>query len=60
MTIITHHVHPPIPTKAYDWAATLDGYDGAPDATGIYSFVGHGETEQEAIDSLKEQIEEAK
>lgn len=58
MTIITNFDYPPIPVRSFDWSAVLDGYDGAPDATGIYSMVGHGATEQEAIDDLKEQIEE--
>ena len=34
------------------WTATLDGYDGAPDATGPYSCVGRAEDEVDAIVDL--------
>lgn len=42
----------------YGWCATLDGYDGAPDAKGIYSLQGHGSTEENAIESLLFRISE--
>lgn len=50
-TINTTHVKPPIPTRAWDYSAVLDGYDaGDP--------MGWGETEQAAIDDLLQQLEE--
>lgn len=48
--IITHFVYPPIPIRNYDWSATLDGYEGG-------DPIGYGKTEQEAIDDLKELLE---
>jgi hypothetical protein len=50
MKIITSHDYPPIPVRHLDWSAYLDGQE----ETGPY---GHGATEQEAIDNLKEQLE---
>ena len=45
--IITHPICPPVPIRSYDWQATREDYDlGDP--------VGHGETEEEAIQDLKE------
>lgn len=38
--------------------ASLDGYDGAPDATGPYSLTGWGATPQAAIDDLTLQLDE--
>jgi hypothetical protein len=55
-TIHTEHDFPPIPLRSYDWSACLSDYDGAPDAG--WQPVGHGRTEQEAIDDLLRQIEE--
>jgi len=47
----TEYVHPPIPTRDYDWAAALDGYEpGEP--------LGQGPTEADAIYDLFLQIEE--
>jgi hypothetical protein len=43
--IITKYDPPPIPFRECDWSAVFDGYDlGDP--------VGHGLTEQDAIDDL--------
>lgn len=40
---------PPIPTQAFDWSATADGYEpGSP--------IGYGPTEQDAIDDLIDQL----
>lgn len=40
-----------------DWTAIdSDSYDGAPDST--TNFIGRGETEEEAIDDLKNILEE--
>lgn len=52
MKIITTHVFPPIPIRSYDWCAHLDGQeeDGPQ---------GWGSTKQDAVDDLKDQIEEA-
>jgi hypothetical protein len=55
--IRTNHDYPPIPVRQFDWSAIDDDtYDGADDSS---CPVGHGATEQEAIDDLLEQIEEA-
>lgn len=52
MKIKTDHWVKPIPTRAFDWQAYDDDtYDG-PGCP-----IGHGATEQEAIDDLLEQIE---
>jgi hypothetical protein len=51
MKIITDNVYPPIPIRCFDWCAYLDGQEEG--------LVGCGETEQAAIDDLKQQIEEA-
>jgi len=53
MKIITSFEYPPIPNRNYDWSAVSDNYDGEPE-----SPVGWGSTEQEAINSLKIQLEE--
>lgn len=55
-TIETEFDLKPIPDRSFDWQATLDTYDGAPDAG--YQPVGFGRTEQEAIDAILEDIEE--
>lgn len=47
--IITAHVFPPIPWRHFDWQAYYDG-DEPDDDGGM--CVGHGATEQEAIDDL--------
>lgn len=55
--ISTHFDFPPIPVRSFDWSAVDDAtYDGADDSN---CPVGHGATEQDAIDDLLEQIEEA-
>ena len=54
--IVTSFDYPPIPVRCFDWSAVTENYDGAPDAG--WQPVGHGATEQEAIDDLLEQIEE--
>ncbi len=53
MKIKTHFVYPPIPCRNFDWSAVDDDtYDmGAP--------IGHGATEQEAIEDLLDQLEDA-
>ena len=51
LKITTTHNPPPIPLRCFDWSATLADYDeGDP--------VGHGATEAEAIEDLKEQLED--
>jgi len=49
--IVTNFDYPPIPIRQFDWSAidddTYDG-EGCP--------IGHGATEQEAIDDLLDQI----
>jgi len=50
LKIITSHDYPPIPVRNLDWSACID----VQEETGTY---GHGATEQEAIDDLKEQLE---
>jgi hypothetical protein len=49
MKIITHYDPKPIPTRAYDWIACDENYEGG-------NRYGVGSTEQEAIDDLKEQL----
>lgn len=48
--IRTEHVKPPIPTRAWDYSAVLDDYEGG-------DPMGWGSTEQAAIDDLLEQLE---
>lgn len=43
--IITNYDYPPIPNRNYDWSATRDNYDEG-------DLIGHGKTEQMAIDDL--------
>jgi len=50
--INTHYECAPIPMRGFDWVATFDDYDGAPDSQ---CPIGKGATEQEAIDDLLEQ-----
>lgn len=51
LKIRTSCVCPPIPIRNFDWQAVDDNtYDGPG------SPIGHGKTEQEAIDDLLEQI----
>jgi len=53
MKIVTSCVCPPIPIRSYDWCAYDDDtYDGSSGQT-----IGHGATEQEAIEDLLEQID---
>jgi hypothetical protein len=57
MKIKTSFVYPPIPIRCFDWSAIDDDtYDGAEDS---HCPIGTGATEQEAIDDLLRQIEEA-
>lgn len=55
MKIKTHFVYPPIPVRSFDWQAwddnTYDG-EGCP--------LGHGATEQEAIDDLIEKSQSSR
>ena len=48
--IIVTHIYPPIPDRGYDWHATTDNYDGAPDAGP--QFEGWGPTKREALNNL--------
>ena len=53
--IVTQFVYPPIPIRQFDWSAIDDdSYDGADDSS---CPVGHGATEQDAIDDLLEQLD---
>jgi hypothetical protein len=52
MTIITQFVYPPIPLRNLDWSAVTDNYEGG-------DPMGWGETEQEAIADLQNQLNEA-
>lgn len=49
--ILTEYVYPPIPTRECDWQAVTENYDGPG------SPIGHGRTEQAAIDDLLEQLQ---
>lgn len=53
--INTDHITPPIPTTDYDWRATFDDYDGAPDS---HCPIGYGPTERAAVDDLLDQHQE--
>ena len=47
--IETHYFAKPIPDRSYDWSATTANYEpGDP--------IGYGETEQDAIEDLLEQL----
>lgn len=50
--IITSHVFPPIPIRAFDWCAYVDGTEES-------GLRGWGRTEQEAINDLTVLIDEA-
>lgn len=50
MKIITQHIYPPIPDRSHDWQACLEDWD-------IGDKIGYGATEEEAIEDLKEQLE---
>jgi hypothetical protein len=57
----TSFEYPPIPIRDMDWSAVDDStYDADCDEDGFFSTcpIGRGETEQEAIADLLEQIEE--
>ncbi len=62
MKIITHFYMPPIPIRTFDWSAVTDNYDCDCDEDGYFSThpIGFGETEQAAIDDLKEQLDDLK
>ena len=49
--IQTSHVCPPVPFRGFDWCATLEGYGGE-----YCEPIGHGKTEDEAIENLYEEI----
>lgn len=63
MEIRTNFDYPPIPNRNMDWSAWIDGsidpdWDGESEQfvqPGL--CVGHGRTEQEAIEDLKSQIQ---
>lgn len=43
--VVTSNPRPPVPSRAFDWSAVFEGYEPG-------DSIGHGETEQEAIDWL--------
>ena len=47
----TTFYYPPIPQRGWDWSATSDDYEPG-------DSIGHGPTEQAAIDDLNEQLKE--
>jgi len=59
--ISTNFDYPPIPVRGFDWSAVTDDYDCDCDQDGFFSMcpIGHGATEQEAIDDLTEQLADA-
>lgn len=60
LNIRTTHEFPPIPIRSMDWSAIDDDtYDVDCDQDGFFSTspVGHGATEQEAINDLLQQME---
>ena len=58
--IHTSFDYPPIPVRSFDWSAVTDNYDCDCDQDGFFSScpIGHGATEQEAINDLIEQLRE--
>jgi hypothetical protein len=56
--IHTSFDYPPISVRTFDWSAVTDDYDCDCDQDGFFSTcpVGHGATEQDAIEDLLEQI----
>ncbi len=50
MNIVTFYSPPPIPIRGFDWVATFEDYEGG-------EPIGYGETEEEAVLDLKEQVE---
>jgi len=50
--IRTVHEYPPIPSRNYDWSAAREDYDEG-------DLIGHGRTEQAAIDDLRQQEKDA-
>lgn len=56
--IRTDHVYPPIPVRDFDWQAMRDD-DEPSDGETRDPPCGHGATEQEAIQDLIDQLEEA-
>jgi len=50
--IVTNNIYPPIPDRRFDWSAVTDNYE--PDCP-----IGYGRTEQEAIDDLLKQMDDA-
>ena len=49
MNTVTTFVNPPIPSRNFDWSATLEGYEGG-------DVIGYGRTEALAINALKESL----
>ena len=49
--IISSFIHPPIPSRKYDWESVFEDYDEG-------DLIGHGETKQESIKDLKQQKNE--
>ena len=58
-TVSTEYWPKPDPCRDFDWSAIDDNtYDGAPDSS-TRNQIGYGRTEQDAIDDLIAQLEEA-
>jgi hypothetical protein len=52
LRIRTDFIFPPIPNRRFDWSAIDDDtYDGAEDSSNRFE-IGHGETEEAAIQDL--------
>lgn len=49
MKIVTHNVCPPIPSRSFDWSATLDNYEPG-------DYVGKGPTKGSAVWDLLQNI----
>jgi len=48
--IVTDFLHPPIPSRSFDWVAFIDGQED--------DAVGYGKTEREAVNELLELLED--
>lgn len=56
VVIVTSYDYPPIPIRSFDWNATFDDYDGAPD--GGHQCSGSSYTELGAVEELYSDYED--
>jgi hypothetical protein len=56
--IEVHATLQPTPVREWDYAATFDSYDGAPDSSPRHNPVGYGRTRYDAIVALLREVED--